>query len=96
MSKGAMIRARVDSELKEEAESVLNQLGLTASDAIRLLYKQVVLQKGLPFKVEITNRETLSAIEDIRQRRNLKTARDADDLFDQAGVSKRGKSGPKT
>ena len=84
MSKAAMIRARVDSELKEEAESVLNRLGLTASDAIRLFYKQVVLQKGLPFKVEITNRETLGAIEDIRQRRNLKTARDADDLFDQS------------
>jgi DNA-damage-inducible protein J len=92
MSKAAMIRARVDPELKEEAEAVLDQLGLTASDAIRLFYKQVVLQKGLPFKVEITNRETLEALENIRRRRNLKAARNADDLFEQAGVSKRGKS----
>ena len=92
MSKAAMIRARVELELKQEAESVLNRLGLSASDAIRLFYKQVVLQQGLPFQVVITNPETLEALEEIRNKSQLKRARNADDLFEQAGVAKRGKA----
>ena len=92
MSKAAMIRARVELELKQEAESVLNRLGLSASDAIRLFYRQVVLQQGLPFQVVITNPETLEALEEIRTKSNLKRARNADDLFEQAGVAKRGKA----
>ena len=92
MSKAAMIRARVELELKQEAESVLNRLGLSASDAIRLFYRQVVLQQGLPFQVVITNPETLEALEEIRNKSNLKRARNADDLFEQAGVAKRGKT----
>ncbi len=92
MSKAAMIRARVESELKEEAESVLNRLGLSASDAIRLFYRQVVLQQGLPFQVQITNPAALEAIDDIRLKRNLRRAKDAGDLFEQAGVRKRGKT----
>ena len=92
MSKAAMIRARVELELKQEAESVLNRLGLSASDAIRLFYRQVVLQQGLPFQVVITNPETLEALEEIRNKSNLKRARNADDLFEQAEVAKRGKT----
>ena len=92
MSKAAMIRARVELELKQEAESVLNRLGLSASDAIRLFYRQVVLQQGLPFQVVITNPETLEALEEIRNKSILKRARNADDLFEQAEVAKRGKT----
>ena len=44
MAKTDMIRARVDAELKAEAEGVLGALGLNASDAIRLFYRQVVLR----------------------------------------------------
>ncbi len=92
MSKAAMIRARVESELKAEAESVLDRLGLSASDAIRLFYRQVVLHQGLPFQVQIKNPETLEAIDDIRLRRNLTRAENAGDLFEQVGVRKRGKT----
>jgi DNA-damage-inducible protein J len=92
MSKAAMIRARVESELKQEAESVLKRLGLSASDAIRLFYRQVVLQQRLPFQVQITNPDTLEAIDDIRHRRNLGRAKDTADLFEQAGVARRGKT----
>ena len=92
MSKAAMIRARVELELKQEAELVLNRLGLSASDAIRLFYRQVVLQQGLPFQVVITNPETLEALAEIRNKSHLKKARNADDLFEQPGVAKRGKT----
>ncbi len=59
MSKTAMIRARIEPELKEEAEAVLKKLGISVSDAIAMFFKQVKYHKGLPFEVRIPNRATL-------------------------------------
>ncbi|GJM09146.1 MAG: hypothetical protein DHS20C11_14220 [Lysobacteraceae bacterium] len=56
--KETTVRARVDSELKAEAEEVFKQLGLTTSLAITLYLKQVVLRQGLPFAVEIPGAES--------------------------------------
>ncbi len=65
MSKTETIRARVDSKLKADAEAVLHKLGLTASDAIRLFYRQLALRKGLPFDVKLPNAETRQAMEEL-------------------------------
>ncbi len=65
MSKTETIRARVDARLKADAEAVLLELGLTASDAIRLFYRQLILRKGLPFDVKLPNAETLQAMQDL-------------------------------
>lgn len=62
MTKTDTIRARVEPELKAEAESVLKTLGLSPAEAIRLFYRQVALRRGLPFAVEIPNAETREAI----------------------------------
>lgn len=59
MSKTAMIRARIEPELKEEAEAVLKKLGISVSDAIAMFFKQVKYHKGLPFEVRIPNRATI-------------------------------------
>ena len=48
MTKSEMIRARVEPELKREAETVFSRLGLSTTQAITLFYKQVTLQQGLP------------------------------------------------
>lgn len=64
MAKTETIRARVDATLKAQAEAVLDNLGLTAGDAIRLFYKQVALQKGLPFEVKLPNATTRRALKD--------------------------------
>lgn len=53
MAKTTTIRARIEPKLKAEAEAVLAKLGLTPSDAIRLLYHQVKLAKALPFEIAI-------------------------------------------
>ena len=58
MMKSATLRARVEPDLKDKAESILTTLGLSATDAITLFYAQIVLRKGLPFAVEIPNRLT--------------------------------------
>ena len=63
MTKSEMIRARVEPELKQEAETVFSKLGLSATQAITLFYKQVTLQQGLPFAVKIPNAETREALQ---------------------------------
>jgi DNA-damage-inducible protein J len=65
MPKTATVRARVDAELKADAEAVLDKLGLTASEAIRLFYRQIALRKGLPFDVKVPNAATRRAMKDF-------------------------------
>ena len=66
MPKTEMIRARVEPELKPQAEAVFSELGLSATEAVTLFYTQVALRQGLPFAVRIPNAET---IESLRQAR---------------------------
>ena len=66
MAKTAMIRARVEPELKQEAEKVFTTLGLSPTDAITLFYKQTALNNGLPFELRIPNEETLAAVRQAR------------------------------
>lgn len=53
MAKTANLYARIEPELKEQAESILSALGIPASNAISIFYKQIVLQRGLPFEVRL-------------------------------------------
>jgi DNA-damage-inducible protein J len=73
MAKSAMIRARVEPALKNEAEALLGRLGLTPTDAIRLFYRQVALHKGLPFAVRMPNAATRKALRDASGGKNLET-----------------------
>lgn len=62
MAKTEFIRARVEPELKAQAEEIFSKLGLSPTDAITLFYVQVILHEGLPFAVRIPNTETIEAI----------------------------------
>ena len=62
MSKTAYLTARIEPALKSEAEAILSTLGVSTTDAITMLFRQVVLNKGLPFSVRIPNSETINAI----------------------------------
>ena len=53
MAKTANLYARVEPELKEQAEEILMTLGIPASSAITMFYRQIVLQRGLPFDVKL-------------------------------------------
>jgi len=68
-----MIRARVEPELKHDAEAVLNKLGMTPTEAITLFYKQVTLYRGLPFPVRIPNAATRKALREARSRTNIES-----------------------
>jgi DNA-damage-inducible protein J len=86
MAKTATIRARVESKLKADAEAVLDELGLTASDAIRLVYKQVALRRGLPFDVVIPNATTRKAMRDVIEGRELTQYKDTREMFEKLGL----------
>jgi len=60
MSKTSNIFARVKPEIKEQAEKVLDQLGIPMSNAIGLFLRQVVLQRGIPFEIKLPQGEPLS------------------------------------
>ena len=53
MAKTANLYARIEPEIKEEAESILETLGIPVSNAICMFYKQIILQQGLPFDVKL-------------------------------------------
>jgi DNA-damage-inducible protein J len=59
------IRARIDSETKERAAEALEAMGLSISDAIRLLMVRVAREKKLPFEVRVPNAETQEAIREL-------------------------------
>ena len=53
MAKSANLYARIEPEVKEQAELILSELGIPASNAINMFYKQIILQRGLPFDVKL-------------------------------------------
>ena len=85
MSKTAMIRARMEPDLKEEAEAVLAQVGLSPTEAIRLFYRQVTLRQGLPFEVRVPNAATRQAMAEVRSGKKLKRFKSAADLMRSLG-----------
>ena len=87
-AQSGMIRARIAPELKAEAESILNEIGLSSSDAIRMFYRQITMRRGLPFEACIPNATTRAALLDAEAGRNLTRYADADDLFGKLGVKR--------
>jgi DNA-damage-inducible protein J len=58
----AVVRARVTSEVKSQAGAIFKSMGLTTSDAIRMMLVQVVAEKALPFEIKLPNSTTQEAI----------------------------------
>jgi len=86
MPKSATVHARIEPDLKEEAEAILKHLGINATQAITLFYQQVKLHRGLPFEVKIPNRATRQTFEDTEAGRNLVYSEDADEMFKKLGI----------
>ena len=61
-----VVRARIDRKTKEEAEAVLAEIGLTVSDAVRLLLIRVAREGALPFDPFVPNKETIAAMQEAR------------------------------
>ena len=66
MTKSAIVQARMEPQLKEDADAILAQLGLNATTAITMFYTQVVQQRGMPLELKVPNEETLEAMREVR------------------------------
>ena len=80
MAKTETIRARIEPELKRQAEALFSQLGLSTTEAIRLFYKQATLQRGLPFAVRLPNAETREALRRAQEHEDLIEYESLEDL----------------
>lgn len=67
MSANAVVRARIDEHIKEEATIVLAAMGLTVSDAFRIMLTRVAREKALPFDPLIPNATTIAAMKEARR-----------------------------
>ena len=83
--KTATARARIQPEVKEQAERILNDLGLSVSGAFEIFYRQIILNNGLPFDVQIPNEITRAAIQASRHGEVEKWS-SAEELFEDLGI----------
>ena len=86
MSKSAMVRARMEPDLKQHVEDVFQRLGMTATQAITVFYKQVEMRNGLPFNVSIPNEETVKTLAATDAGEELVVCKDAEDMFKKLGI----------
>ncbi|MFP4333554.1 MAG: type II toxin-antitoxin system RelB/DinJ family antitoxin [Campylobacterales bacterium] len=66
MTLDSTVRARIDSNLKNEVEVIFHELGLSTSQAITLFLKKVKMERGIPFELKIPNETTLKAMEEAK------------------------------
>lgn len=69
--KQGFVHSRINNDIKEQASLILDKIGLNVSDAIRLFLNQVVMQRGIPFAVNIPNAETIVAMESVDRGEDL-------------------------
>jgi DNA-damage-inducible protein J len=67
MPANTVVRARIDERVKKEASAVLAAMGLTVSDAFRLLLTKIAQEKALPFEPLVPNMETIEAMKAARR-----------------------------
>ncbi len=81
MLKTAVVRARVEPRMKGAVEKILDKLGLSTSEAKNIFFKQVYLNKGLPFAIKLPNEELKEAVESSRKSRNITKYESAEEMF---------------
>ncbi len=82
MAKSTSINVRITEDVKKGAEVILNGLGLNISSAVNLFLKQVINYRGIPFDLRLPNKETLHAMDDIENSRNLESADTVEEMFE--------------
>ena len=81
-----MVRARIEPDLKQHAEEVFHNLGISVTQAITIFYKQVEMRNGLPFNVIIPNEKTLKTFRATDSGNDLVVCKNADDMFKSLGI----------
>ncbi|MDE0244623.1 MAG: type II toxin-antitoxin system RelB/DinJ family antitoxin [Gammaproteobacteria bacterium] len=85
MSTDTVVRARIDSDTKQRAAEALQAMGLSVSDAIRLLLIRVANEERLPFVLKVPNSPTRKAMDELEQGKG-KRFDSAEELFEDLGI----------
>ncbi len=67
MATTAMVHVRVDEQIKADATVTLAAMGLSVSDAVRMMLVRVAREKAMPFEVHVPNEETIAAMQAARR-----------------------------
>jgi len=86
MATDTTVRARIDDRVKKEAAHVLEGMGLSVSDAIRMMLVRVAADKALPFNVKMPNATTARTLRKANRGEDLVRSKDAVDLFGKLGI----------
>ena len=81
MAKTAVIQARIDPDVKNNAQNVLSQLNITMSEAISIFLTQVSLNRGIPFDIKIPNDLTSETLLKSEKGEDLHVVSSVDELF---------------
>jgi len=79
--KTAKIYTRLEPDIKKQAQRILNRLGISTTDAIRLYFQQIVDSNGIPFEVSIPNEKTRQAMDDAREEKDLTSYDSPEEYF---------------
>ena len=71
--KTSVLQVRLEPQLKQNTEEIFAQLGINASQAITMFYRQVVLINGIPFELKAPSKETLKVLQDVKEGKNLES-----------------------
>ena len=85
MAENAVVRSRISAEVKEQATAVLEDLGLSVSDLMRITLTRVAKEGAIPFDLN-PNKLTRETLRKSARGEEVHRAKDADDLFDQLGI----------
>ncbi len=82
-TQSSMVHVRMDTELKREAMAVLAKIGLTASDAVRLLFRRIAVDRAFPLELKVPSAQTraaMAALDEMLETRAMRFE-SADELF---------------
>jgi DNA-damage-inducible protein J len=80
-----MVHVRVDEEIKEQAAATLAEMGISVSDAVRMMLVRIASEKALPFEVRVPNVTTVRAMQ-AADKKQGKRFRSAKTLFKDLGI----------
>ena len=86
MSKTAFIRARIEPGLKTKVDVIFEQLGVSPTQVITMLYKQILRKRELPLEMYLPNKATARAIKEARAGKGVVACEDVDDLFKKLNI----------
>lgn len=84
--KNVNLNIRTNRSLKEKVGAILRDLGLNHSVVVNMLYRQILIHKRIPFPINIPNKTTQKAIDELESGKNLKAYKNSAELFEELEI----------